>query len=160
MENLLQEIRDFEEYKNCLDDDLFTIYKEHLVKCSKKLLNEITVNGLADTFKFLFGNDVVNNPETTMRSIDRFKKATLNQHYTKEYNQIVKDSSTNLEVKRNELCDKETFIREFEKLDFDEFRDKADLSIKSTPYTFLKSFLEIYDEDGWLMLDDYENVNK
>ena len=160
MENLLQEIRDFEKYKNCLSKELYEVYKSHLIERSRKVLNEITVDGLADTFKFLFGNDVANDPEATMRSIDRFKKAALHHHYAKEHNQIIKDASTNLEVKQNEFCDKETFIREFEKLNFDEFKDKADLSIKSTPYTFLKSFLEIYDEDGWLMLDDYENIKK
>lgn len=160
MKKLLQEIRDFEKYKDCLSKELYEAYKSYLVECSKKVLNEITVEGLASTFKFLFDNNMSDDPETTINSINKFKKATLKRHYTKKHNHVIKAASTNLEIEDNEFCDKETFIREFKKLNFDEFKNKADLGIKSTPDTFLKSFLEIYDEDGWLILDDYEGVKK
>lgn len=88
------------------------------------------------------------------------KNSTLQYQYVKKHNQIVKDKSTNLEITDNEFCDRETFIREFKKLNFDEFKDKADLVVNSAPDTYLKSFLEIYDKDGWLILDDYENIKK
>lgn len=45
-------------------------------------------------------------------------------------------------------------MQEFEEENFDEFETKKDLGIKSTPETFLNQFLSIFDEDGWLILED------
>lgn len=157
MKSLLQEIQDFEKYKNCLNKELYEVYKNYLVE---RVLNEITPEGLSRVFKYVFKKDVLKGSDAMMRAIDKLKNGTLQYQYVKKHNQIVKDKSTNLEITDEEFCDKETFIREFEKLDFSKFKSKEDLSTNSTPDTFLKSFLEIYDEDGWLILDDYEDVKK
>lgn len=157
MKNLLHEIRDFEKYKGCLSKELYEIYRNYLVE---RVLNEITAEGLSKVFKYVFKKDVLKDSDAMMRAIDKLKNGTLQYQYVKKHNQIVKDKSTNLEITDEEFCDKETFIREFEKLDFSKFKNKEDLGTNSAPDTFLKSFLEIFDEDGWLILDDYEEIKK
>lgn len=65
-----------------------------------------------------------------------------------------------MEIETGKYCDKETFIKEFEKLNFDEFKIKKDLAVEDTIKVFLDKYLEMYDEDGWLMLSNYEDLKK
>lgn len=55
---------------------------------------------------------------------------------------------------------KETFIKEFKKENFDEFKNKKDLALEDTLDTFLNDFLELYDKNGWLKLENYREKIK
>ena len=157
MKRLLQEIRDFEKYKNCLSKELYEVYKRYLVE---RVLNEMTPEYLAKNFRRSFEKNELEDSEATIEAVNKLKKATLNGQYSKLYGKVVKDKHTNLETKPGEFCDKETFIREFKKLNFDDLKKKADLALDDTVKTFLNKYLEMYDEDGWLMLNNYEDIKK
>ena len=77
MKRLLQEIRDFEKYKDCLNKELYEVYKNYLVERSKRLLNEITAEGLSKAFRYVFKQNVLKDSDSIMRAIDKLKKQYL-----------------------------------------------------------------------------------
>ena len=157
MKTFLQEIRDFEKYKDCLSTELYRVYRNYLVE---KVLKEMSPEFLARNFERFLNQNEIDGPEATIEAVNRLKKATLQVKYSKLHNQIVKSIHTNLESDDGKFCDKETFIQEFKKLNFDDLKGKSDLAVDDTIEAFLNKYLEMYDENGWLMLPDYEDVKE
>lgn len=112
MKKLLQELKTFKLYgKQYLDKSLYKEYKEYLCE---KILNELTAKGLANTFKYIFKNNVKNNSKATVDEINKFKKSILNVSYKTKLGEVVKDASTNLSI-NNAFCKKGNFHKRIQK---------------------------------------------
>lgn len=87
MRALLQEVCDFEKYKNCLDTELCKVYQNYLVE---KVLNEMTPKFLARNFGRIFSQNELDTPNATAEAISKLKRAALKTSYSTQYNRIKK----------------------------------------------------------------------
>lgn len=80
------------------------------------------------------------------------KKAAQQTKYERKFDrknyQIVKNDRTHLEKSNGEFCDKATFKDEFSKQIFPK---RDDLSTSTTPSAMLDEYLDVFDDNGWLI---------
>lgn len=87
------------------------------------------------------------------------KKVAQQTKYERRFGQIIKNGRTHLEKSDEEFCDKSTFKDEFSKQVFPE---KDDLATSTTPTAMLDEYLDVFDNNGWLISEadkeDYEEI--
>lgn len=144
--NYLNEFVDLLLYGDCLNE---SDYKNYSAFLKKNLLTEMTAEGFADILKrVVFNKRVLNSDKATIKIIKDLKKVAQQTKYERRFGQIIKNGRTHLEKSDGEFCDKATFKDEFSKQIFPE---KDDLSISTTPSAMLDEYLDVFDNNGWLI---------
>lgn len=144
--NCLNEFVDLLLYGNCLSESDYKNYSTYL---KKNLLTEMTAEGFADVLKrVVFNKRVLNSDKATIKIIKDLKKVAQQTKYERKFGQIIKNGRTHLEKSNGEFCDKATFKDEFSKQVFPE---KDDLATSTTPSTMLDEYLDVFDDNGWLI---------
>lgn len=144
--NCLNEFVDLLLYGNCLSESDYKNYSTYL---KKNLLTEMTAEGFADVLKrVVFNKRVLNSDKATIKIIKDLKKVAQQTKYERKFGQIIKNGRTHLEKSNGEFCDKATFKDEFSKQVFPE---KDDLATSTTPSTMLDEYLDVFDDNSWLI---------
>lgn len=144
--NCLNEFVDLLLYGDCLNE---SDYKNYSTFLKKNLLTEMTAEGFADILKkVVFNKRVLDSDKATIKIIKDLKKVAQQTKYERKFSQIIKNGRTHLEKSNGEFCDKATFKDEFSKQVFPE---KDDLAASTTLSTMLDEYLDVFDDNGWLI---------
>lgn len=144
--NYLNEFVDLPLYDDCLSE---SDYKNYSVFLKKNILTEMTAEGFADILKrVVFNKRVLDSDKTTIKIIKDLKKVAQQTKYERRFGQIIKNGRTHPEKSDGEFCDKSTFKDEFSKQVFPE---KDDLATSTTPSAMLDEYLDVFDNNGWLI---------
>lgn len=102
-------------------------------------------------FKDIFSQNEMDSSGATITAITNFNIPMQQTKYERRFGKVVPNGRTNLELKPEIFCNKEKFKKEFEKKDFSNFKEKEGLSTEDCVEVMLDKFLEIYDDEDWLI---------
>ena len=143
MIRLLQELQDLEDYKYCLNEDLYKTYRQYL---TEKCLKEVDTGAIFEIFDYKVYRHKIPVEDRFDVFLNGLRRVTKHDRERDEKGNLVKVPTymTHLQNNKDEPCTKEEFRKEIYQYKFDE-HDKA--------LELIEKFLKMFDDEGWLIIN-------
>ena len=143
MNRLLQELQDLEDYKYCLNEDLYKTYRQYL---TERCLKEVSARAILDIFNYKAYRhplEIEKRFNTFLKGFQRIKGYDRGRD---ENGNLIKIPTymTHLQNNKNEPCTKEEFKKDIYQFEFDEQGKASEL---------IEKFLKMFDDEGWLIIN-------